>query len=904
MIEKGAVMEKMDYKSIFDYRGSVRAFVHAELLPRFGLFTIGVINLIPKDPDWQKKLIFDQDFDYIENNQKNLCVLNDEKCKIIGIEERQTSYPEIDLDILDLAGLLNLLQKRIFDPQERDQLTKVFYTIQGLRNTWSHESVKYNEKKAIEKTGVALNRLKTYLTVAIKILIKKYKTDYNKTYSVFNDFQKYIEKISQDFALKVSYSINSSDSNAITPRMLCNFNIFVDETALMSKYSKRYIAAITGTYHLPVIVCKQTIEYFYNCIRNNTDGKDKATDILTNLLTINKEVNKEFNIIKDADNFSVDSAEEIVGLIKNKMDNEKDNIPLFCVITEKKSLAQELWNLKKGDSIIVIHGKNDGTAEFFCHPENESAETPEKRPININVVFESSETADSNKDSSENTDTTKEPVITYEQNSFTNKNNNKPADYRKKESKNEYKSEKTGVTPAEQRAKTKVIQNPKVGDTVILDRGCFDNEKLKITGKLYSGGEGTIFEIEDYGSFVIKMYHKIPSEKLCNKLIAMVDTYAVDSENSFYEDTCCWPKALVYDRSHKNILGYAMDYKKNAITLDSLLTKIQLDDKSCGITRNELVNICIETCKNFTELNNICNKTVLMGDINLKNILVTEDKKKVVFIDADSYQFKDYLCTVGTPDFTSPRLHKIFDAKENVYANTKRSIYDENFAIAVLIFYILFIKEFPFNSTEKSLRDCIVKGYYSYSANRESSKQSRRNYIYKNLTKKMQELFNDAFKKQKYIYANEWINPLTELRSAILSGRSSDELFPTCFLSEDDNSDRFEKKVCKQCKKAFMTAKSNSSSDMCQDCLIKKMLSQSKIIRVTCSKCGAKFTTNEWDYAWLVEQSPNKNSIECPDCNSNIKFSKKAEFENSENFERKLLENMSYAFKNLQENLL
>ncbi len=896
-------MKKTDYKSIFDYSGSVRAFVLDELLPRFGFFTIDVINLIPKDPDWQKTLIIEPDFTYIENEQKNFCVLSEEKYNKIGIEVGQTSYPEIDLGLLDLAGMLKLLQKRIFDPQERGQLTQVFHTIQGLRNTWSHESVEYNEKEAIEKTNHALNRLKPRLNVASEILIKKYKTDSNKTLSVFNDFQKYIEKTSKDFSVKVSRSIKSSDSNAITPRMLCNFNILVDETALMSKYSKRYISAITDLYNLPVIVCEQTIEYFYNCIRNNTEGKDKATDILTNTLTINKSINKKFNIIKNIDKSSVDSAEEIVGLIKNKMDNEKDNNPLFCVITEKKSLAKELWNLQKGDSLIVIHGKNDGTAEFFGHPENELNETPEKRPININVVFESAETADSNKDSSENTDTTKEPVITYQQNSSTNKNTQKQATYNKNTVNKEYKSEKTDITPAQQGAKTKVIHNPKVGDTVILDRGCFDNEKLKITGKLHSGGEGTIFEIEDYGSFVIKMYHKIPSEEQCNKLIAMVETYEADSANSFYNNTCCWPKAIVYDRSHKNILGYAMDYKKNAVTLDSLLTRIQLDDKSCGITRNELVNICIEICKNFTGLNNICNRTVLMGDINLKNILVTEDKKKVVFIDADSYQFKDYLCTVGTPDFTSPRLHKISNTKEKVYANTKRNIHDENFAIAVLIFYILFIKEFPFNSTEISLRDCIVKGYYSYSANRDNSKQSRRNYIYKNLTKKMQELFNDAFKNQKYIYANDWINPLTELRSAILSGKSSDELFPSCFLSEDDNSDCFVKKVCNLCKKTFTTAKSNSSSDTCQECLTKKMLAQSRIIRVTCSKCGAKFTTNEWDYAWLLEQSSSKNRIECPDCNPNIKFSKKGEFENSENFEKKLLGNMSYAFKNLKEKM-
>lgn len=897
-------MEKTDYKSIFDYSGSVRAFVHDELLPRLGLFTIDIINLIPKDQDWQKNLIIEPDFTLIENAQKNLCVLSEEKYKLIGIEERQTNYPEIDLGLLDLAGMLNLLQKRIFDPQERDQLTKVFYTIQGLRNTWSHESIKYNEKNAIEKTNLALTRLKPLLNIACKILIKTYKTDANKTEIVFNDIQKYIEKISQDFSVKVSRSIKSSDSNSITPRLLCNYNIFVDETALMSKYSKRYISDLTKEYNFPIIVSEHTIEFFSECIRNDSVHKEIARDILTDTLSINRKVNRKFNIIKNIDKSSVDSAEEIVNLIKNKMDNEKDNNALFCVITEKKSLAKELWALEKGDSLIVIHGKSDGTAEFFCHPENESTETPEKHSANIKIVFEHEETADLTKESVKNADTIKESVTTYEQNSSTNKNNDKQADYSKKESKNEYKSEKTGVTPAEQRAKTKVIHNPKVGDTVILDRGCFDNEKLKITGKLHSGGEGTIFEIEDYGSFVIKMYHSIPSKEQCDKLIAMVDTYEADSENSFYENTCCWPKALVYDRSHKNILGYAMDYKENAVTLDSLLTRIQLDDKNCGINRNELVNICIEICKNFTKLNKICNKTVLMGDINLKNILVTEDKKKVVFIDADSYQFKDYLCTVGTPDFTSPRLHKISNTQKKVYTNTKRNIYDENFAIAVLLFYILFIKEFPFNSTEISLRDCIVKGYYSYSANRDSSKQSRRNYIYKNLTKKMQELFNDAFKNQKYIYANDWINPLTELRSAILSGKSSDELFPSCFLSEDDNSDCFVKKVCNLCKKTFTTAKSNSSSDTCQECLTKKMLAQSRIIRVTCSKCGAKFTTNEWDYAWLLEQSSSKNRIECPDCNPNIKFSKKTEFENSENFERKLLENMSYAFKNLQEKLL
>lgn len=908
-------MKKTDYKSIFDYSGSVRAFVHDELLPQLGLFTIEVINLIPKGSGWQKELIFEQDFTLIENNQKNFCVLNEEKYKLIGIKGRQTSYPEIDLGLLDLAGMLNLLQKRMLQPKERDELTKVFYIIQGLRNTWSHESVIYNEKNAVEKTNNALARLKPILNTACKILIKTYKTDSNMTWNVFNDFQAYIEKNSKDFSVKVSRNIKESDSNAITPRLLCNYNIFVDETALRSKYDSRYINTLITHYNFNPIVCKQTVNYFKDCYRNNTPNKNEAYYFLNDVL----DVFKGYKFLNEKNEFAVDSAEEIVWYIKDALSDESLKDKLFCVITEKKSLAKELWALNNNDSLIVIHAKSKNIAELFCYPGKESTEALEKPADNpkMELVFENAATVSSSFGNS----SAEEIESVDNLNLLENRNSKNKINH----------SETVSINTSENKSTTNSIESknellPEVGagDTIILDRGRFKNKKYKLAKELYAGGEGTIYEIEDVGTYVIKMYHKPPSEEQCNKLLAMVDTYADDISNKFFKDTCCWPKGIVYDLHHDNILGYAMEFKKNAVTLDRFLNKIQNDDSIDGYTRKDLVELCVKICRGFIAMNKICNGKVLMGDINLKNIMVTEDKNDIIFIDADSYQFKDYLCPVGTSDFTSPRLIKIFKTKGKNYSNTPRNKYDENFAIAVLIFSILFIKEFPFSSKDNraSVDECIVKGFYSYAIKKDDSKNSRRNYIYKNLTKEIKEVFNEIFKEQKHSFgATNWIEPLQNLKSAIISGKSSDEIFPTCYLSEKED-DCFEEEICGGCNKKFLTAKStkeNTQNDsstekkikvLCPDCLTKKALAQTKIVRVSCSCCGASFTTNEWDYDLLKEMSSNKNEFECPDCNPAVFYSKKRDFivrgnnlEETQNFEKKLIENMSYAFKHLQEKM-
>lgn len=917
-------MKKTDYKSMVEY-SSPEVFFKDEFKEKTETFLREVIELIPRGENWQKKYIFDPDIElYNKDPSTKKALIYYEEIKIIlGLPknfnlkylQKREIYPFYDIKDMDWSFCVNLLDKRFFE-SKNDELSNFLQNSRKLRNTASHS---YKPTEAWDSLNGCIN----FCDSAKEILIKEHKTDSQKTTELFDDYKEYLEKTKNDFSIvKKNYIITEANGYDIRPEFLYNYNIFADEKAFMTEYDESYIDDLTTNYSFPVIVCKQTIDYLEDCIKYNTENRDKAKVILKKVLTKNKKLNKRFKHIDITYSTAIDSAEEIVWYIKDALSDEKLKDKLFCVITEKKSLAKELWALNNNDRLIVIHAKNNGNAEFFCYPGNESTEALEKPADNpkMELVFENAETVSSSFGNS----SAEEIESVDNLNLLENRNSKNKINH----------SETVSINTSENKSTTNSIESKNellpevgVGDTIILDRGHFENIKNKeyeLEMELYAGGEGAIYKIKGIGTYVVKMYHKPPSEEQCNKLLAMVDTYAADSKNKFYKDTCCWPKGIVYDLNRNYILGYAMEYKKNAVTLDRFLNKIQNDDSVDGYTRKDLVELCVKICNGFTALNKICNGEVLMGDINLKNIMVTEDKNDIIFIDADSYQFKDYLCPVGTSDFTSPRLIKIFKTKGKNYSNTPRNKYDENFAIAVLIFSILFIKEFPFSSKDNraSVDECIVKGFYSYAIKKDDSKNSRRNYIYKNLTKEIKEVFNEIFKEQKHSFgATNWIEPLQNLKSAIISGKSSDEIFPTCYLSEKED-DCFEEEICGGCNKKFLTAKStkeNTQNDsstekkikvLCPDCLTKKALAQTQIVRVSCSCCGASFTTNEWDYDLLKEMSSNKNEFECPDCNPAVFYSKKRDFivrgnnlEETQNFEKKLIENMSYAFKHLQEKM-
>ncbi len=131
------------------------------------------------------------------------------------------------------------------------------------------------------------------------------------------------------------------------------------------------------------------------------------------------------------------------------------------------------------------------------------------------------------------------------------------------------------------------------------------------------------------------------------------------------------PAALATDRSGKFILGYAMALVASA---EPLLRYADPVYRRAGIPSAAVIGLFREILRVVRGLHGA---NVFVGDFNDLNVLVTADSHPRM-IDADSFQFGTFLCTVFTERFVdpllcdisakAPRLSKPYDAAADWYA--------------------------------------------------------------------------------------------------------------------------------------------------------------------------------------------------------------------------------------------
>lgn len=127
-------------------------------------------------------------------------------------------------------------------------------------------------------------------------------------------------------------------------------------------------------------------------------------------------------------------------------------------------------------------------------------------------------------------------------------------------------------------------------------------------------------------------------------------------------------------------MGYLMP-KADGKKLDASVFRGERGMERCfaSWTRQDLVSlsICI-----LSIIKKIHESGILIGDINGSNILV-KSPTEVYFVDTDSFQINDYPCPVGTAEFTAPEI------QGKNYNSFLRTIGNENFAVAVLLFRLM-----------------------------------------------------------------------------------------------------------------------------------------------------------------------------------------------------------------------
>lgn len=378
-----------------------------------------------------------------------------------------------------------------------------------------------------------------------------------------------------------------------------------------------------------------------------------------------------------------------------------------------------------------------------------------------------------------------------------------------------------------------------------------------------SGGEGNIYRT-DIGRECFKIYHE---EKLTAKRQEKIRKMLSIQELK-QEKKVCWPKEAIYESSSRHLLvGFSMPdvaavADSDVVTLEELVLSLQNGDTfEWGWNRKDLLNLCMDIVELLIHLHKV---QVLVGDLNPKNILV-DRKGEVFFIDADSYQIEDYLCTVGIPEYTSPRLWE----KECNYSEMKRTIEDESFALARLLYYILFLGDSPYDLNDntidmENLKDCILHKKFRLGASIDTE-----DYIWLNCSEGVKQCFMRTFYSedgvdhpQDYPDNRQWLNALYEMSQIIDAGELSNELRPSDAIRE--KGEAWEEKTCRRCGKTYSVAH-QKEEELCPECRGLRDHNLTIILRVRCSVCGKLFTTSPWDLL-EVKQISDTEEIICPDC--------------------------------------
>lgn len=826
---------------------------------------VDVINVITRDiPEWQKEYIFKKD-DYIwnyEKSKRNMAILEEDIWKTV------TEKKEVNIRALDLPALLKLLQFRLFSCKKDDRQHKVIkktelsksfeeliiFTRKNFRNASAHSSLVDQEE------GIFADNSSIYKNLCIEKEYLEQVAHDSESYlragrEVRTILENFIETkwnpiIEAYYKAKIGEDIDYTYDKPIRIEDLASYNIIVDYTVFFKEGGYRCVNVfIEATKR---IFAEQAILSRLKNTQMQGDSFDKEKA---------KEIVKTLAYWIDTGKLTLLESASVI----DKLSRAKQ--AKWCVLTEDPHLANDVWDIRK-KNVIAVKPKTRNSYEIFRINRNETSrdEFMDKK-FKVEIV---SGTGESKLEENIRIEESKiNDVLQY---------------------KNEV------VVPSEEKVepqKRKNLKTPKAGMKVFV--GEPDQEYKDTLYKLFrEGGEGRIYELEDDRTVYAKIYKpKQLTPQRVKKIEAMV------SRQDEIPEGVCWPEDILCHTGRareKYIVGYTMrkagsEGKKTLGTVREVIIRISKGEYKWE--RKNLVELCYNCAQLFEGLHE---NGILMGDVNPDNIMVDE-AGGVYFIDTDSYQFEDFCCPVGKEEFDSPELLKKMDDTQQGYAETPRTLNDECFATAVLYFYILFLAELPYKiEADKSAKECILNNRFRF----EIAKESKRNYIWKNLTHKLQEMFRKNFTNKKRYSDGEWItafDAMLDMSEEVPFERElSNEIFP--FSAVEREGEVWESLQCKLCGNWYKMARIPNSplqshEKECPKCKVIKKMRQKRIYKLKCPCCNEIWTINGWDTC-----GKSLDDLKCPDCDDTFYYSNKAEFvEKAETLKKEIERRMSFAFK-------
>ena len=256
-----------------------------------------------------------------------------------------------------------------------------------------------------------------------------------------------------------------------------------------------------------------------------------------------------------------------------------------------------------------------------------------------------------------------------------------------------------------------ISQIPQLGDTVYTSSG----ETYQLAQACGTPGtEGAVYKVDEkYAAKIFKQGVMNPQhlEKL-KRMTAESD--------KFNRNGICWPCELLFNSKNEPV-GYLMALAvpppgKKLYELASVMVLSSIREKFPEWSRKELIQLCITILEKIVYLHRA---NVILGDINDRNFLIA-DENTVFFVDCDSYQISELPCPVGVEEYVAPEIHR-----EKGRFDVLRTMGNENFAVATLLFRLLMLGKRPYDLTDgEGVITDIINADFAYPLGPDTNKRT------------------------------------------------------------------------------------------------------------------------------------------------------------------------------------
>lgn len=409
---------------------------------------------------------------------------------------------------------------------------------------------------------------------------------------------------------------------------------------------------------------------------------------------------------------------------------------------------------------------------------------------------------------------------------------------------------------------------------------------LVLGALLGEGGEGSVY---DGGrSTVVKIFDKDHLTRHRKEKIELLVSRNLRAKG------LCIPTAVVRN-SAGEFVGYVMPKASGREFQRTIFNKRKFEREFPTWKKADLVDICISFLEKVQYLHSM---NVILGDINPKNLMVDE-KKNVFIIDADSWQLEGYPCPVGTPMFTSPAM------LGKTYSDDLRTMEDELFAVATMLFMIVMTGQFPYirTGTDGDMVQLIKEGNFAFQYENRNNKDQPEGdwkYMWSHIHKPVKDLFWHTFHREGKRYkkrptATEWLEAFKAYKSYLRNSRMcfdpmSNDVYPirnkafkqdtpirdcpTCGRKDaiaaiwnDDTEEYYVPRQCNKCRNQQPVRHSTARQSATTRTAASRPTSQST---ATCKDCHKSFPKAQLKYGRCPVCTTKANTLDpnrlCADC--------------------------------------